>query len=464
MKIPKIIKTLSKKLSEKNAKAIVVGGSIRDHFLELPIKDYDVEVYGMKSLEELENVLAEYGSVNLVGKSFGVLKFVYEGEEYDFSFPRTEQKVAKGHRGFSVSCDGSLSFKKAAQRRDFTINAMGYDIENQLFIDPYGAKKDMERKYLCHIDDETFIEDPLRVYRAVQFCARFDYVLAAETFKLCKQMIEQGLLEELPKERIYTEFKKLLLKSPQPSLGFKLMRELGMLKYYPELEALIGVPQPKKWHPEGDVWTHTLMCVDKMVLLKTGEEKHDLKMMFAILCHDLGKATHTQITVEKISAIGHEIAGVEPTEHFLYRLMDEHDFIKSIFPLVEHHLAPSIYFRNGAKNSTIRKLSTKVNIEELVTVARADFLGRTTEESLKGIYEAGDWLLAKAKALDVYNKPPVALIQGRDLIALGLKPSVKFKEILERVYTAQLEGKFSDYNEALKYLKKYTLGMKIIHS
>ena len=454
MKIPKIIKTLSKKLSEKNAKAIMVGGSVRDHFLELPIKDYDVEVYGMETIEELGNLLAEYGSVNFVGKSFGVLKFVYEGEEYDFSFPRTEQKVAKGHRGFDVHCDGSLSFKKAALRRDFTINAMGYDIENQLFIDPYRAKKDMEIKRLRHIDDKTFIEDPLRVYRAVQFCARFDYTLADETFRLCKQMVDQGLLEELPKERIYIEFKKLLLKSLKPSIGFELMHKLGMLKYYPELEALIGVPQPKKWHPEGDVWTHTLMCVDKMVALKTGKEKHDLKIMFAILCHDLGKATHTQVTAEKISAIGHEVAGVEPTEHFLYRLTDEHDFIKSILPLVEYHLRPSIYFRNGAKNSTIRKLSTKVNIEELVTVARADFLGRTTEASLKGEYEAGDWLLAKAKELDVYNTAPIALIQGRDLIALGLKPSVKFKDILERVYTAQLEGKFSNFDDALKYVKK----------
>lgn len=454
MKIPKIIKIISKKLSEKNAKAIVVGGSVRDHFLELPIKDYDIEVYGMETIEELENLLAEYGSVNLVGKSFGVLKFVYEGEAYDFSFPRTEQKVAKGHGGFDVHCDGNLSFKKAALRRDFTINAMGYDIENQLFIDPYGAKEDRKKKVLRHIDDKTFVEDPLRVYRAVQFSARFDYLLANETFKLCQQMVEQGLLEELPKERIYSEFKKLLLQSLKPSRGFELMRALGMLKYYPELEALIGVPQPKQWHPEGDVWTHTLMSVDKMVALKTGNEKHDLKMMFAILCHDLGKATHTQITSEKISAIGHELAGVEPTKRCLYRLTDEHDFIKSILPLVEYHLKPSIYFRNGAKKSTIRKLSTKVNIEELVTVARADFLGRTTKASRKGVYEAGDWLMAKAKELDVYNTPPIAFIQGRDLIALGLKPSVKFKGILECVYRAQLEGKFFNYNEALTYLKK----------
>jgi tRNA nucleotidyltransferase (CCA-adding enzyme) len=452
MKLPKIIETISKVLLEKNAKAIVVGGSVRDHFLELSIKDYDVEVYGMSTLEELEDILSKYGSVNLVGKSFGVLKFVYEGEEYDFSFPRTEQKVSEGHRGFDVRCDGELSFKEASLRRDFTVNAIGYDIEEKVFIDPYGAKDDMKTKTLRHINDETFKEDPLRVYRAVQFCARFSYLLEEETFKLCKEMVEQGMLEELPKERVYIEFKKLLLKSSKPSIGFELMRKLGILKYYPELEAIVDVPQSPKWHPEGDVWVHTLMSVDKMVTLKTDDEKHNLKMMFAILCHDFGKATHTQITPEKISAIGHELAGLEPTQSFLYRLTEEHDFINSILPLVEHHLAPSIYFRGKAKNSTIRRLSTKVNIEELVTVARADFLGRTTEESLSGVYKAGEWLLKKAEELDVYNEPPKPLLQGRDLIALGIEPSKKYKILLDSVYKEQIEGKLVNKETAISYL------------
>ena len=453
MKIEKILKKISERLRLKDAKAIVVGGSVRDHFLKLPLKDYDIEVYGLKRVEELEDILKEYGSVNLVGKSFGVLKFQYDGEEYDFSFPRKEKKVALGHRGFDIYCDGSLSFKEASLRRDFTVNAMGYDIEKDEFLDPYGAKKDMEDKTLRHIDSKTFVEDPLRVYRAVQFCARFEYTLALETFKLCKNMVEQGMMDELPKERIYEEFKKLLLKSSKPSIGFELMRDLGIIKrYYPELDAIIGVPQSKVWHPEGDVWVHTLMCIDKMVALKIGEDKHDLKMMFGVLCHDFGKATHTQIYPDKISAIGHEKAGVEPTERFLYRLTNEHDFIKSILPLVEYHLAPSGYFRNGAKSSAIRRLSTKVNIEELVTVARADFLGRTTEESLSGNYEAGDWLLQRAKELDVYREAPKALLQGRDLIALGYKPSKKFKEMLDSVYFKQLEGSICTKEEAIEYI------------
>ena len=454
MYLPKIIKTISAKLSEQNAQAIVVGGAVRDHFLELPCKDYDIEVYGLEHIETLETILSAYGSVNLVGKSFGILKFVHEGEEYDFSFPRTEQKVAVGHRGFDVSCDGFLSFEEAALRRDFTVNALGYNVEKKELLDPFGAKADMASKTLRHINSKTFVEDPLRVYRAVQFCARFGYTLATETFELCSSMVEQGMLEELPKERLWVEFKKLLLKSEKPSIGFELMRELGITeKHFPELHALIDVPQSPIWHPEGDVWIHTLMCVDKMVTLQTANEKQDLKMMFAILCHDLGKATHTQITPEKISAIGHEKAGLEPTEHFLYRLTNEHEFIKSLLPLVEHHLAPSIYFRGGAKKSTIRRLATKVNIEELVTLARADFLGRTTEASLKGIYEAGDWLLEQAKMLDVYNEPLQPILQGRDLIELGLTPSKEFKQLLESVYEKQISGKITNKSEALKYIR-----------
>ncbi len=453
MKTPKILKIISKTLKTEGAKAIIVGGSVRDHFLKLPIKDYDIEVYGLEHIEQLEEILKEYGSVNLVGKSFGVLKFVHLEEEYDFSFPRTEKKIAKGHDGFEITCNGMMSFAQASIRRDFTINAMGYDIEEQKFIDPHGAKEDMQQRVLRHINSKTFVEDPLRIYRAIQFSARFGYTLADETIMLCKEMVEDGVLKELPKERIYTEFKKLLLKSPKPSIGFELMRELGILRYYPELQAIIDVPQSPFWHPEGDVWIHTLMSVDKMVEFKTGDDKQDLKLMFALLCHDLGKATHTQIKPNRISAIGHEIAGVEPTKKFLYRLTDEHSFIESILPLVRHHMAPSKYFRGGVKNKTIRKLSTKVNIEEVVTVARADFLGRTTEASIKGIYEAGDWLLKKAQELDVYNNPPKALIQGRDLIHLGFKPSKEFKAILDRVYIAQLDGKISSYNEGVEFIR-----------
>jgi len=463
MKLPEILERLSKVLQSKGAKALVVGGSVRDHFLESAIKDYDIEVYGLASMEELEQILLAYGSVNLVGKSFGVLKFTYGGEEYDFSFPRRESKVGSGHRDFDVEVNGSLDFKTAAKRRDFTVNALGYDIEEKSFLDPFDGLKEIKKKLLKHIDERTFVEDPLRVYRAVQFSARFGYTLDKETFALCKKMVEEGMLEALPKERIYSEWKKLLLKASKPSIGFELMRKLGILeRYFPELYALIGVPQSPKWHPEGDVWVHTMMTVDAMAnelemrsdAFAVGE-KQKLKFMFAILCHDLGKATHTTIEEDgSIRAIGHEAAGLVPTKSLLYRLSDAHDLIESVLPLVEHHLKPSQFYAGKAKASAIRRLATKVNIEALVCVAKADFLGRTTEESRTGIYPAGAWMLEKSKALKVMNKPLEPLLQGRDLITLGLVPSVKFKEILDGVYAKQLDGTLTSKEEAFVFVQK----------
>jgi len=453
MRIPKILKTISNDLKSKNSKAIIVGGSVRDHFLELPIKDYDIEVYGLETMEELEVVLAVYGSVNLVGKIFGVLKFIYEGEEYDFSFPRTETNIGEGHRGFDVKIDGQMSFEDAARRRDFTINALGYDIEKEDFLDPFYGLEDIKEKTLKHIDDKTFVEDPLRVYRAIQFSARFKFNLANETFTLCKDMVKNGMLETLPKERIYKEFTKLLLKAPKPSLGFELMRELDILRYFPEIDALIDVPQSPIWHPEGDVWIHTMMCLDEMVSLLGSDEKQNLKYMFAILCHDLGKAS----TIDEEGSIrsrGHEEAGLKPTKTFMYRLTGEHDFIKSLLPLVEHHLKPSQLYVGQVKDKAIRRLATKVNIEELLVVAKAYFLGRTTKEALTRDYKAGKWLLNKASKLNVASEPLEPLLQGRDLIAIGFKPSPKFKELLDEVYTLQLDGEINSKNDAISYIKE----------
>lgn len=464
MKLPIIIESISQVLQEQNAKAIVVGGSVRDYYLALPIKDYDIEVYGLDSIESLESILQRYGSVNLVGKSFGVLKLSHGGEEYDFSFPRVEHKVARGHRGFEVHTDGTLDFESAARRRDFTLNALGYDIEQKSFLDPFGGLVDIKNKTLRHIDDSTFIEDPLRVYRAVQFAARFGFGLADSTHSLCQKMVVDGMLHELPKERVYSEFSKLLLKAPKPSEGFELMRELGILEYFPELQALIGIPQSPKWHPEGDVWIHTMMCVDAMVELLGSDQKQNLKYMFAILCHDFGKATHTTIEEDgSIRAIGHELAGIEPTRSFMYRLTNEHDFIESLVPLIEHHLKPSQFYRAKAKASAIRRLATKVNIEELAIVAKADFLGRTTDESLAGVYHAGEWLLELSKTLSVSQEPLGNILQGRDLIALGLEPSAKFSEILDAVYEQQLEGRFASKDDAIEFVVKMYLGSSYLH-
>ena len=453
IKLPKIMYQISDILEGMNAKMVLVGGRVRDHFLDKESKDYDIEIFGLETLEDLERVLSPFGVVKKVGKSFGVLKFIYKGMEYDFSFPRSEQKIGKGHRGFLVQTDGNMSFFEASKRRDFTINALGYEVVTDKFLDPHGGFEDIKKGVLRHIDDTTFVEDPLRIYRGIQFCARFEYEMAHETKVLCRQMIEEGMLEELPKERVYEEFKKLLLKSDTPSIGFELMNELGVLRYFPELRALIGVEQDPKWHPEGDVWIHTLMVIDSMASMRSRVEREDLKLIFACLCHDMGKALTTKRMDGRVRALGHEEAGIEPTISFLQRLTNEQKLIDEIIPLVRYHLLPSQFYAQKSSSKAVRRLATKVNIQDLVVVAKADFLGRDTQEAREGMYKAGDWLLKKAEELHVKNSSSVHFLHGRDLIDLGLAPSPKFKIILDQIYEMQLDGIVSNRDEAIREVK-----------
>lgn len=454
LNLPPILKQIAHDIDQAGGQAIVVGGSIRDYFLGLVCKDWDIEVYGLGCMDELKTILSNYGKVNFVGKSFGVLKFNYDNEEYDFSFPRTEQKVGSGHQGFEVQVDGTLSYLEASSRRDFTINSMGYNILQDSLLDPHNGYEDLQNGIIRHINAQAFKEDPLRIYRAMQFAGRFGYQLHEDTIALCQAMVKSGELESISSERIFIEFNKLLLKSPKPSIGFEVMRQMGVLRYFPELHAIIGIPQEPKYHPEGDVWIHTMMSLDAMVGLIDQNDEKALKYLYAILCHDLGKATSTTIEENgRIRAIGHEEAGVKPTQTLMYRLTNNHSFIDSLLPLVKHHLKPSQFYAGKSKNSAIRRLATQVNIKELVLIAKADFLGRTTEEAKEGRYHAGEWLLEKSNSLNVSQKPLTNLLQGRDLIALGLEPSPQFKDILEKVYDLQLEEKITTKEEALEYVK-----------
>ena len=216
------------KIMAHNASPILVGGCVRDAFLHLEVKDYDIEVFGLSSLKELEDILEEFGDVNLVGKSFGILKLSTKDMEYDFSFPRLEKKIEDGHRGFDVTVDGDLDFYTASKRRDFTINAIGYDYKNKTYLDPFDGINHLNKKILKHIDDDTFCEDALRVYRAVQFAARFEFTLDDSTLQLCKKIVQTQEFRYLSKERIYEEYKKLFLKSSSPSVGLSLLAELGI--------------------------------------------------------------------------------------------------------------------------------------------------------------------------------------------------------------------------------------------
>ncbi len=436
--LPKELEVILLALKNIGAMPILVGGCVRDHFLNIPIKDYDIEVFNIESFEKLALMLESFGRVELVGKFFGVLKLFTAANEYDFALPRQEKKVAKGHQGFDVTTNSSLSFEQAAIRRDFTMNAIGYDFFEDSFLDPFKGREAIEKKELKHINETTFIEDPLRVYRAISFAARFDFILDTTTFSLCQNMITQGLLEELAKERIFEEFKKFLLQASKPSLGFTLMRSLGILNYYPELQALIGCEQDKEYHPEGDVWVHTLMCLDEMAKLRGNNSKENIMLMLATLCHDFGKPLCTKVIKGRITSHKHEALGVEPTVTFLKRLTNEKKLVDEIIPLVKYHLSPFQLYLQNSTQKAVKRLSTKVNIEQLCQVALADCLGRTIPNKQK-CHKAIAWLLKEAKTLDVSSQSLQPLVQGKDLIALGFKPSKAFKEILDFAFDLQIE-------------------------
>ena len=457
-KIPSILEDILKDLQIIGAIPIIVGGSVRDFFLNIPIKDYDIEIFGIDSLDIIQKSLEKFGSIKLVGKSFGVLTLRVNEYDFDFALPRTETKIGNTHQDFEVITNANLSFKEAAIRRDFTINAIGYDFFKQEFLDPFDGIKDLKNKIIKHINDTTFIEDSLRVYRAVQFASRFDFKIAENTKELCKQIVLNDELSYLPKERVYEEFKKLFLKSEKPSIGFELLRELGLLKYFQELEVLINCIQDPIYHPEGDVWIHTMMSLDELARILKEENIQDeyrkLYLFYGILCHDFGKPFCTKEIDGKITSFKHESLGIEPTISFLSKLTNEKKFIEIVCSLVKNHLTPFQLYLAESSLKAIKRLSLKVNIEDLCLVCLADCLGRTIKDKEK-CPNATSWLLNKAKELEIHNVPIKPLVQGRDLINLGFKPSEKFKEILEFAFDLQLDFHLEKELIIKKIMEKY---------
>lgn len=438
IKIPKILENIFEDLKSKQAKPIVVGGCVRDSFLNKEIKDYDIEIFNLTSLEKIEKSLKKFGKIKLVGKSFGVLILSVEGYDFDFALARVEKKIGLGHRAFEVINSSKLSYKEASSRRDFTINSIGFNYFEKKFLDPYNGIEDLKNGILRHIKDETFIEDPLRVYRAIQLASRFEFKIDLNTLNLCRSMVKKVEFKTLPKERIFEELKKLFLKSKTPSIGLNLIKEVGILAHFPELEVLVGCIQDKEFHPEGDVWTHTLMTIDEMAKYKTGDEYRDLYLFYALLCHDLGKPFCTKEIKGRITSHKHESLGIEPTISFLQRVTDDKKFIEKIVPLVKNHLAPFQLYKAESSINAVKRLSLKCNIEDLCLVCLADCKGRTIKDKQK-CDDAITWVLNKARELNISAESLKPLVQGRDLISLGMKPSKEFKEILDFALNLQID-------------------------
>lgn len=450
--LKKTVLDIAELVSEAGGRAYMVGGSVRDLVSGVKdVKDVDLEVYGVDP-ESLEKVIGSRFEFDPCGVSFGVLKIKHF--DIDISLPRRESKRGEGHRGFMIDADPNLTIPEAASRRDFTINAMYYDPLTEELIDPYGGLKDLEGRVLRHVS-EKFKEDPLRVLRGMQFIARFDLEPAPETIAICREVGIEGLSPE----RLFEEWAKLLTKGVAISRGLNFLRATGWVSYFPELEKLIGCEQDPKWHPEGDVWNHTLMCLDAFARSRIGEKDEDLIVGLAVVCHDFGKPATTALDPASghIRSLGHEEAGVEPTLSFLRRLTNEERILRDVPPLVERHMQPFSMWKQQAGDAAIRRLALKVGrIGRLLRVAHADDEGRPPEKA--GGSSGGEdlkWLEEAANRLRIADEAPKPIFMGRHLIEMGYKPGPEFKSMIQECFEAQLDGKFADLEGAIKYFREY---------
>jgi tRNA nucleotidyltransferase (CCA-adding enzyme) len=435
------VRRIAEAAAAGGGRALVVGGWVRDQLRGRPSKDIDIEVFGIPQ-EQLLELLSPIGRVEPVGQSFPVYKVVPTGGSagaIDVALPRRESKRGRGHKGFEVHGDPSMSLVEAARRRDFTINAISWDPLTGSYEDPFDGRGDLDRRLLRAVDSRTFSDDSLRALRAVQFAARFEFALEEQTAALCRALP----LDDLPAERIWSEIEKLLLQAPRPSLGLQLALDLGIIRQVmPELLPTVGCEQEPEWHPEGDVWTHTLMVVDKARELNGDLDRPRLvTVMLGALCHDLGKPPTTAVVDGRIRSLDHEQAGVEPTVSLLNRLnihsIDGFDVRAQVAGLVAHHLKPGAFRKAPyVSDGAFRRLAQKVDLELLARVARADCLGRTGNFDCTAM----DWFLDRARALGVEHHAPAPLLLGRHLLALGLTPGPRIGEILKLVYEKQLDG------------------------
>lgn len=387
-------------LISHSIKPIIVGGYVRDSLLNKKSKDIDIELYNLHSFNELETILKSFGSLNNVGKSFGVYKLKFQDIEIDFSLPRKENKISKGHKGFNITLYTNLDFKTASIRRDFTINAIGFDLITKKILDPFHGRKDLKNKVLSVIDNSTFIQDPLRILRAMQFCARFELTTDKNLLQLCTLMIKQNMLEQLPKERIFVEFEKLLQRAKKPSLGIEFLKKIDAFSYFIELK---NTP----------LYFEKISALDRV-------QTSELSIKLTLLAYDL-----------KQNAI----------QSFLQKFIQEKKLLKKILLLYQYK---NIFvITKTIDDYTLYKIAEIVSIKEILIIHRA--------MENKKIYES---IELRAQKLNILEKKLNPLVEGKDLINLGLTPSPQFSKILKQSYEHQMQGIFTTKEQALKWIKR----------
>jgi tRNA nucleotidyltransferase (CCA-adding enzyme) len=458
-------------------RALLVGGMVRDALLDRATSDADLEVYGVPAAR-LEPLLesAFPGRVNTVGRAFGIFRIhLAHGIDLDVSLPRTESKVASGHRGFEVRGDPFLPFAAAARRRDFTVNALAADPLTGRLHDAHGGHRDLAARELRAVDDRTFADDPLRVWRAVQLAARLRFSVAPETTALMRAMVARGDLAELSRERLTDELRKLLGDAEAPSVGLAVARETGALAVsFPEIEALAATPQDPEWHPEGDVYTHTAMVVDAAAAVVRArrwelDDAERLHVVLAALLHDLGKPATTARAVkdgrERIVSPRHEAEGEAPARAVLERLTFGDEAARAALAVVRHHLAPgALYYAllrgemdERAYANAVRKLLKRlhpVRWPVLLAACEADWRGRAIEGVAIGPYDPGERFAAAVAAGALDLAPIKPLVQGRDVLELGVGAGPEVGRLIRAVEEARDRGEIREREEALAMLRR----------
>lgn len=452
IEIPEGVAVCARALGEKGGRVFLVGGAVRDAMLGRSVKDYDLEVFGLSG-DAVAGALGAVARVEPAGDSFPVFKVAGlpgVGGQIDVALPRRDSKKGPGHRGIDAVADPFMSIAEAARRRDFTINAMMFDLGSGVIEDPFGGASDLAGRVLRVVDETTFGDDPLRALRAAQFAARFELSVEERTARLCASMP----LGELPAERIFGEIEKALLQARLPSIAFTLLADWDQLKAIaPELVPLAATPQDPVWHPEGDVWTHTLLSLDvARGFIDDLDTPRALAVMLGTLCHDLGKPGTTKFEDGRIRSRGHEEAGVEPTLSLLDRwnvhTRDSFPLRDQVVALVRDHLKPGAFYQARAEVGVgaIRRLARRVEADLLYRVAKADCLGRTGDFPPVAM----EWFIEEVRRLAVERRPPPPLLQGRDILGLGVTPGPRIGRILAEVYEMQLDSKVQTREEALR--------------
>ena len=430
---------------DAGGRTFYVGGFVRDKLLGIGSKDVDIEVHGIEP-EALYHILEIIGEPLTFGKSFGV--FALRGEDIDIAMPRREYKSGRGHRDFEVYVDPHIGTEAAARRRDFTINSIMEDVLTGELVDHFRGREDIADGIIRHIDPETFIEDPLRVLRGAQFAARFNFTIAPETAELCRGID----LSALSKERVEEELKKALLKADKPSIFFEELRRMDQLhSWFPELEPLIGLQQDPIYHPEGDVWTHSMEVIDRAAAMrdKVSDPYH---FMLLALTHDLGKTVTTTEKNGRIHAYEHERKGMPLVESFIRRITNERDVIDYLRNMVPLHMRPNISaYSKPAIKSTNRMFDEAAAPEDLIWFAAADRPLFAGSEEFTGDNE---FLFERLRVFNETMSKPY--VRGRDLIEAGLQPDDDFTEILAYAHKLRLAGieKASALKQTLSYARR----------